>query len=247
MKNIKKKKGDELILEKHELENKLKSVNLLKINNLKKEVNNFEIRVEESLLKREEIIDSVKMLLNNKIDEIKKVINFSNCRDEWSNILSEKNKLENEYSIDSSFELLNRILEFEKNNLKKVVVTQEMTDWQKADFEELRNIFIFKEENKNAAKGHETSEKRNRIMLKCEELLNKYSEELSGLNLKNNTKRSYVALLLISGKFDNIDIEETMNFNRVGGDRYKIHENLKQITNRNALLEQLFENTKPSK
>jgi hypothetical protein len=38
-----------------------------------------------------------------------------------------------------------------------------------------------------------------------------------------------------------------MNFTRVGDDRYNIHENLKQQINKNALLTQLFENTKPSK
>ncbi|GAB6012923.1 ligand-binding sensor domain-containing protein [Viscerimonas tarda] len=253
-KNTKKKKGDELILEKDELENKLKSVSLLGIRQLKKEVINFEIRVEESLLKRMEIIDSFRILLNSKIDEINKVISSDNRQDEWNNILCEKNKLENDYSIDYSFELLNRILEFEKSHLKKAVITQEMTGQQQKDFEELRNLFIARENGENTENEPESGEKqkraeekRNRIKLKCEELSNKYSEELSGLKLKNNSKKSYVALLLISGKFDNADIEETMNFNRVGDDRYHIHENLKQQANRNALLEQLYENTTPSK
>jgi len=53
--------------------------------------------------------------------------------------------------------------------------------------------------------------------------------------------------LFISGKYDNADIEATMNFSLVGSDRYIIHKNLKGIENRNALLEQLFENTKPKK
>jgi hypothetical protein len=242
MKNTKKQKGDELILKKHELENKLKTVNFLEILQLKKEVDNFEIRVEDGLLKRKEIINSIKELLNRKIDEISRTID--NDQDEWNNILLEKDKIENEngdeYSIDYTFNLFHTILKFEENHLKKIAITREMTSQQQKDFEKLRKLFITGEELKE-------EDKRNRIKSKCEELQDRYHKELHELKLKNNTKKLYVALLLISGKLDNADIEETMNFNRVSDDRYNIHENLKQITNRNALLEQLFENTKPKK
>jgi hypothetical protein len=256
--NIKKKTEDELISKKNELENKLKSVNLFEIQNFKKEVDDFEDCIEENLLKRIEIIDAIKKLINKKIEEINKILDNNNSQDEWNDILLENDKIANEdsdrNSIDYSFKLFDRILEFEEGYLNKSMITQTMTDLQKKDFDELRNIFITKENCKNTENEHgknekqqKEEEKRNRIKLKCEKLLDKYREELSGLKLKNNTKKSYVALLLISGRFDNADIEETMNFSRVGDDRYNIHENLKQRINKNALLTQLFENTRPSR
>jgi hypothetical protein len=240
--NIKKKEEDELTGKKKELESKLKSVSLFGIRHFKKEVSDFEIQVDESLLKRREIIDTIRTLINRKIEEINEIVSSDN-RNEWDTVLLEKDRIMNEdgdeYSIDCSFNLFEKILKFEKNHFNRSIITQEMTDLQKKDFEELKYLFITKEYSKD--------EQRNRIKSKCEELLGKYHEELNGLKLKNNTKKAYVALLLISGKFDNADIEETMDFSRVGDDRYNIHENLKQKASRNALSEQLFENTRPKK
>jgi hypothetical protein len=259
-KNIKRKTEDRLTAKKDELESRLKSVNLFEIQRLKKEVDDFEDCIEENLLKRIEIIDAIKKLINRKIEEINKILtgDSDSSQDEWNNILLENSKIKNgdrdRNSIDYSFNLFDRILEFEESYLNKSMITQTMTDLQKKDFDELKNMFITKEVYKGREKEQETGkkrereeERRNRIKLVCEKLLDKYREELSGLRLKNNTKKSYVALLLISGKYDNADIEETMNFSRVGDDRYNIHENLKQQINKNALLAQLFENTKPSK
>jgi hypothetical protein len=258
MENVKKGIGNELKHRREELDEKLKSVNILGILRLEKEVNHFVIRVEESLLKRNEIVDSIKILISSKIKEIDYIIGKNGQQDEWEDIRSGKDKIgddrNDEYSIDYSLGLLERILEFERNCLKKSMITQQMTESQKKDFEDLNNIFIIRKESKpeknepeKGGKQTGEEEKRNRIKSKCEELLNKYHEELGELKLKSNAKKTYVALLLISGKFDNADIEETMNFNRVGDVRYIIHEELKQKTNRNALLEQLFENTKPKK
>jgi hypothetical protein len=252
--NIKKAAEINLTGKKNELENKLTSAGLFEIRKLNQKIDDFESNVEKSLLKRTEIIDAIKELTDRKVEEINEIVSDRNSRNEWNNILSIMSENINESSIDYSFNLLSKILEFERIHLKKAVIIREMTDRQKKDFEELKKIFITGEKGKNTENERETGakrqreeERRNRIKLKCEELLDKYSKELGGLKLKNNTKRSYVALLLISGKFDNADIEETMNFNRVGDDRYNIHENLKQQTDRNALLEQLFENTRPSK
>jgi hypothetical protein len=248
--NVKKGIGNELKHKKEELDDKLESVNIFGILRLEKEVNNFVIRVEEGLLKRNEIIDSIKTLINSKIKEIDCIIGKNGYQDEWEDICSGKAKIgddrNDEYSIDYSLGLLGRISEFERTCLKKIMITQKMTEQQKKDFEDLNNIFITRKDEKNSMQmGKE--EKQNRIKSKCEELLNKYHEELEELKLKSNAKKTYVVLLLISGKFDNADIEETMNFNRVGDIRYTIHEELKQKTNRNALLEQLFENTRPKK
>ena len=216
----------------------------------------FRFRYQKQHIKKgKEIITSIEVLINNKTEEITKIISDAGSKKEWEDILSEKAKTANEqnieHSINYSFGLLKKILKFEKSYFIKTAITSKMTDSQKKDFEELRNLFITKEERKEGEKEYERQkreeEKRNRIKSKCEELLAKYRDELKELNLSNNTKKSYITLLFISGKYDNADIEATMNFSLVGSDRYIIHKNLKGIENRNALLEQLFENTKPKK
>jgi hypothetical protein len=257
--HIKKEKSKELNLRKEELENSLKTVNIAGIGKLNKEIKAFEARIEEVLIKRKEIIGSLKTIIDSKIKEIGRItVDDDDSKHEWNEILKAADKTENEdnneYSIDYSFALYRRISKYEKNYIKKTAVTQRMSVRQKKDFGELHKIFIVREErkegeNEQEKKARQTREEtiRNRIKSKCEELLEKYREDLDDLKLKSNTKKSYVSLLLISGKFDNADIEKTMKFSRVGDDRYKLHEELKQKTGRNALLEQLYQHTKPQK
>ncbi len=96
-----------------------------------------------------------------------------------------------------------------------------MTEEQKKDFGELRKLF--EDESRSMTVDSKP------VKVQCNDLLNKYTEELKELQLLPNTKRTQIAILLIAGKFGNADIERVLDCERVGDKKFKLRKSLEEI------------------
>ena len=246
---IKKNLNKDLINKKNDLDLKWKNTNMLKIWRLKKEIDDFENRTKGNLLTHDDIIRELKKRTEAKITELQKyeiAASNENCRKDWENILSIKENIDNEennnYTFDCALGLLDKISTFEKDHCVKTIITPKMTESQKKDFDKLYSKFSNALESvKNKTK---TSETVKTIKEECDNLLNKYRQELQVLNLKKATEKAYIALLFLSGNHKNANIEDVMGIQYVGQKKHELYVCVKKIEKRNAILEQLYENVK---